>query len=580
MRLLYRMPLNRSVRIALAVAAFLALGALGMYLYLRARGNDLLQSAGESWISQRVATLSDSVYRVQLHHVRYQPASRSFRFDSLVLGTDVVRNQARARPLPTLTLVVHNGRITGINPWEVVRGLRIHADEVGFDSVRTLVVLPPIFKDTAAAAEPGPAPSGTESVAEMVVIGQADSNALALVDRVRFGNIGGRLVLPFAEGPQELELGGVSVDLDHVTFDPRRDATTPFHVTDVRVEASGFVGDLGKTDRLAFAGLRGSFKDSTFQVDSVRLAPRDGDAGYMKDRKYRGTRVQVGAGHLRIEGLDWDGLMEGTRMAARRIVVDSLELDLMLDKRLPSNPGPKKARPSPQQRVASLRGVLAIDSIILRSSRVQYGERSSTGDRPGRLRFEDIDGAISNVTNDPLRQTDSTPSRLDATAKLMGAGKLDALIEFPLLSPQYDARYRARLGRMDATRLNEILGPLVGAEVKEGEFTSLLLDARVRNGVYSGILIPQYQNLGVTIPQTAKQKKEEQGIGGFFKGIKRSAMALAANTVVRTNNPPKPGQPAIRGKVAHVRRPWESFWAGIWQSLKPALKESLVNVDL
>jgi len=57
-------------------------------------------------------------------------------------------------------------------------------------------------------------------------------------------------------------------------------------------------------------------------------------------------------------------------------------------------------------------------------------------------------------------------------------------------------------------------------------------------------------------------------------------MTVAANTVVRTNNPSNPDKPPVSGKVAHVRRPWESFWAGIWQSLKPALKESLVNIDL
>jgi hypothetical protein len=583
MRLLFSMPLTRPVRITLGALAFLALSALGAYLFVRARGNRMLQGAGEAWIAHRVAALSDSVYQVRLHRLRYQPETRSLRFDSLVVGTDVVRNQARHRPLPTLTLSVHNGRVTGIDAWDIVSGRRIRAKEVGFDSVRTVVVLPPIFHDSAAAASPK-APVDTAPRPVLFVIGEADSavlgSALAVVERVRFDNMGGRLVLPLADGPQELELAGLSVDLEHVTFDPRREATSPFHVADVRVEAHRFVGDLGKTDRLSLAGLSGSFKDSTFTLDSVRLAPRDGDAGYMKGRKHRGTRVQVGADRLAVEGLDWNGLIQGTRVAARRLVVDGLELDLLLDKRLPANPGPKKPRPYPQQRVAALRGSVAIDSVILHKSRVQYGERSPTADRPGRLRFEDIEGAITNFNNDPRRQTDSTPLRLDATAKLMGAGRLEALIEFPLLSPHFDARYRARLGRMDATRLNEILGPLVGVEIKEGEFTSLLLDAHVRNGVYSGILVPQYRGLGVSIPQTAQQKKEEHGIKGFFKGAKRSAMKVAANTVVRTNNPPKPDKPPVTGKVAHVRRPWESFWAGIWQSLKPALKESLVNVDL
>lgn len=579
------MPLNRPVRITLAALAFVALGALAAYLYLRARGNQLLQEAGSAWLSQRVATLSDSVYRVRLHRLRYNPATRSFRFDSVVVTTDVVRNQSRAEPLPTLTMSVHNGRVSGIDVWEVVRGQRIHAREVGFDSVRTAVVMPPIYRDSAAPKVPvDTAAKDSSQKPTLIVIGEelpeSSGTPLATVDRVRFDNIGGRLVLPFEEGPQELELGGTSIDLDRVSFDPRRQATTPFRVGDVTLQANRFAGDLGKKDRLSFAGLRGSFKDSTLHVDSIRLAPRGGDAGFMKDRKYRGSRTQLGADRIEVEGMDWSGLIRGTHLAVRRVVLDGFELDLLLDKRLPPNPGPKKARPYPQQRVAALRGRMSIDSVILHKSRVQYAERAPASDKPGRLRFEDIEAAVTNLSNDPARQTDSTPLRLDARARFMGAGALRAVIEFPLLAPTFEARYRAELGRMDATKLNEILGPLVGMEIKEGEFTSLVLAARVHDGVYSGTLVPQYRNLGVNIPQTAQQKKQEHGIGGFFKGIKRGAMKVAANTVVRTNNPPKPGKPPETGRVTFVRRPWDSFWAGIWQSLKPALKESLVNIDL
>jgi hypothetical protein len=587
------MQFSRPVRIVLAALALVALGALGTYLYFRSRGNQLLQAAGQAWIGQRVATLSDSVYRVQLYRFRYRPETRSFRFDSLEVRTDVVRNQARSAPLPTISTTVYNGRIDGIDLWEALRGRRVHASEVGFDSVRTVVVLPPIYRDTSAARPPAApvdtastdsVPSSGSAPGQIFEIGEAQATAggdpIAIVDNVRFDNMSGRLVLPFEEEPQELELAGLSIDLSRVSFDPRREATTPFRIGDVQLTASRFAGDLGKSNHLTFASLSGSFKDSTFRVDSLRLEPRGGDAGFMKGRQYRGSRVQLGAHRLSAEGLDWGSIIRGTNLAVRRIELDGFELDLLLDKRLPSRPGPKKPRPYPQQRIAALRGPIAIDSVILHRSRVQYAERAPTADRPGRLRFEHIEAAITNFNNDPLRQTDSTPLRLDAKAQFMGAGPLTARIEFPLLSPRFDARYRAELGRMDATKLNEILGPLVGIEIKEGEFTSLLLSARVRNGVYSGTLVPQYRNLGVSIPQTARQKKEEHGVGGFFKGLKRGAMKVAANTVVRTNNPSKPGKPPETGRITFVRRPWDTFWAGIWQSLKPALKESLVNIDL
>jgi hypothetical protein len=102
----------------------------------------------------------------------------------------------------------------------------------------------------------------------------------------------------------------------------------------------------------------------------------------------------------------------------------------------------------------------------------------------------------------------------------------------------------------------------------------------VHDGIYAGTFVPQFRGLGVRFPQSASQKQSETGIGGFFKGIGRGLKGMAANVVVRTNNPSSPGQRPASGRLHHVRRPWESFWSGIWQSLKPALKEAIYNVKL
>jgi hypothetical protein len=291
---------DRAARLALAALLVLAVAVLAGYLYLRSRGNQMLQDAGQAWLTRRITTLSDSTYDIRLHGLRYLPPTRSLRFDSLVMTTRVVRNQSFLRPNPTLTLSVFNGRVTGIDMWEVVFGKRIHAGEVGFDSVAAIIVLPPLFRDSTEASSSDEAPPDasvrrdTTGSGSIVVVG-VDSSwvrgaSLATVERVRFGNISGRLVVPLVEGRQELELRNLSVDLDAVSFDPRREATTPFHVKDVRVDARSFAGELGSS-RLSFTGLVGSFADSTLRMDSLRLQPQDGDSGFREGRRYRGTRL-------------------------------------------------------------------------------------------------------------------------------------------------------------------------------------------------------------------------------------------------------------------------------------------------
>jgi hypothetical protein len=575
------LPRSRAVRIVLAVTLAFVAGVVVTFAYFRSRGNELLQSRGQAWLASRIAVLSDSVYNVHLHRLRYETASRSLRFDSLVIRTDVVRNQARAVPLPTVTLKVYRGRLAGIELWEALSGRRIHASELGFDSVMTIMVLPSLFRDSAkAAGTPHAAPRDTADRTKLFVIGgdpgAAMASALATIDRLRFDNIHGRLVIPLEDGQQEIELQNLSVHLDQVAFDPRKQATTPFFVKDVQVEAHDFNADLG-ANHFALKSLAGSFADSVLLVKGVSFGPRGGDAGYMKGRRHRGTRARIGFDSLEVAGLDWNALVRSQGVNVRRIAVDRFELDLLLDKRLPANPV-RTAKPYIQQRIARLRTTVTVDSVLLRDARVQYAEHAPGHPSAGRLRFERINGSVANFSNDPARQTDRTPLRLVARASFMGSGALDALIELPLLAKGLTGRYRATMGRMDATALNEMLTPLLDVSIKKGVFTSLVLDAHVRNGVYQGTLVPLFQDLQVSFPPSPVEQKKSHGIGGFFKGIKRGAMGVAANTVVRDDNPEKPGKPPKTGTVTHVRQPWESFWSGIWQSLKPALKESVVHL--
>jgi hypothetical protein len=609
-------PLPRIARVAIAVLGVLLVASIAGWLYLRSRGNAILQEAGQRWLATRIATLSDSVYATTLFGLRYEPVTRSLRFDSVTVMTDVVRNQARTQPLPTLLVTVRGGRITGIDAWEITRLRRVHVREVGYQGVTALVTLPPVLRGDSAEAPRPAGPAGKSSTrpaaaapeparqappdtaapdsaegpvrpprTSLVVVGAdapppAQGERTVQVDRVRFENVDGRLSIPTRDGTRDISLAGLTLDLDAVSFDGHRDATTPFRASDARVRAKAFSGLVDRDDRLTFADLAVSIADSTLAVRDFRLAPAEGDSAFFGRRAHRATRTLVSFERLEAGGIDWVGLILGTNVAARRIAVDGLVLDLLLDKRKPPRPGPRGRKPSPQERLAAVRVPLAIDSIVLKNAAVRYAERVAQSPRPGRLRFERIDGALTNLTNDPARQTEATPARLEAHARFMGSGALDAVLEFPLLAPDYRARYRATLGPMPATALNEMIVPLVGAEVKEGDFVRVRIDARVRNGVHSGLLVPEFRNLGVRLPQTAKQKREEKGVKGFFKGVIRDAKAVAANTFVRDDNVSQPGKPARTGRIRYARTPSDSFFSSLWKGLKPALMEAVVMIKL
>ncbi|HEX5633926.1 MAG TPA: DUF748 domain-containing protein [Gemmatimonadales bacterium] len=601
------MPLTRRARILLGILGTIVVVVLAAWIFIHRRGNELLQAAGDAWLSERIARLSDSVYAARLHNLRYHSVSRSLRFDSVTISTDVVRNQARTHPLPTMLATVRGGRISGIDALELSRARRLDVSEVGYDGVNILITLPAHFRTDSAsptgAATPPPADSATTHVARdsvaaaaasresatepkwsLVAVGRdrptaAPGERTVAVRTVRFGNVTGRLAIPVEDGVREFDLAGFAVELDSVLFDARRDAATPFRAADVRIAARSFSGRIDAHDRLSFEGLEASVADSTLRMRKLRLEPADGDSAFFANHEHRATRTLVGFEALEVDGLDWAGLVFGTRVAVRRLEVDGFLLDLLLDKRKPANPV-RKRKPSPQERVARLTSPLAIDSVIVRGATVRYAERVATAPVPGVLHFDKIDASLANVSNDPARQTEATPMRLAATARFMGRGAVSAVIEAPLLASDYRANFRVTLGRMPAPALNEVLTPLVGVNIASGELTRVRLDGRVRYGVYSGTLVPEFTDLGVKLAVSAKQKREEKGVKGFLKGAVRGAKEVAANTFVRDDNPEKPGKPPRTGKITYARTPTDSFWSGFWKSLKPALAETMVAIKM
>jgi hypothetical protein len=582
------------VKIVLAILGTVVLVVLGAWLFARRRGNQLLQAAGDAWLSERIAALSDSVYRARLHNLRYDAVSSSLRFDSVTISTDVVRNQARPRPLPTMLLTVRGGRVGGIDALAMSRAHRLDIAEVGYEGVNAIVTLPPVFHaDSTTPAAPGSRPDSTATPSapdtsapkgSLVAVGRDRPAAVpgertVAVGRVRFGDVTGRLAIPVADGVREFDLSGFSVELDSVLFDARRGATTPFRAADVRIAARAFAGRIDAHDRLSFEQLEASVADSTLRMRKLRLEPADGDSAFFRNHEHRATRTLVGFDELKVDGLDWAGIVFGTRVAVRRLEVDGFLLDLLLDKRKPANPV-RHRKPSPQERVARLKSPLAIDSVLVRGGTVRYGERVASAPVPGVLHFDKIDASLANVTNDPARQSEATPLRLAARARFMGKGAVDAVIDVPLLAADYRANFHVTLGRMPAPALNEVLTPLVGVNIASGELTRVRLDGRVRYGAYSGTLVPEFTGLGVKLAVSAKAQREEKGVKGFLKGAARGAKEVAANTFVRDDNPEKPGKPPRTGKITYARTPTDSFWSGFWKALKPALAETMVAIPL
>lgn len=347
-------------------------------------------------------------------------------------------------------------------------------------------------------------------------------------------------------------------------FDDASSWTTAFPVGPVTIAAGGFTRRRGEEQFLI-----GSFgldvPAGTASVDSVRIGPDGNDAAFQRRHRYRADRMVLSATRVTLAGMDLPAYLNRGNVLLRRADAGGVELDILTDKRKPAAPGRQAAHRHPQQVLRDLGLLLGADTINV-TGEARYREHAKDAARPGVVTFRDLRATLHNLTTDTVRMTDSTPFRLVADARLMGAGGFHLELEMPLLADQFTMRYRGRLGPMPATALNAFASDGAGIRFTRGEIQEIRFDAAVTNGRARGRIAPRWVNLGIELPGLSRRNT------GLFGGLKRAAAKFVANAfMVRDDNTTGGKVPPRNGTIDHRWRPSETLPQFLWNSLSDPL---------
>src|SRR5262249_54358333 len=154
---------------------------------------------------------------------------------------------------------------------------------------------------------------------------------------------------------------------------------------------------------------------------------------------------------------------------------------LLVDRLPKPDPRPKRAH-MPNDIMRALPMQLTIDTVRTNDGTIAYGELEPGRRRPGLVTFERIRGTVTNVSNDSARMSDTHPMVMNASADLMGAGRLSATLAISLLADHLRMRYCGTLGSMPLVDFNRFMALNMPIKVRQGEGIGLAFDARVRDG--------------------------------------------------------------------------------------------------
>jgi hypothetical protein len=355
-----------------------------------------------------------------------------------------------------------------------------------------------------------------------------------------------------------------SLEVRGVRFDDSTTWTTAFPVGRITIAAERFARRQ-RDQQLLVAKFQMNVPAGTASVDSLRYGPDGNDAAFQRRHRYRTDRMILSAGSIAVAGLDLPAFLSRSDILLRRADAAEVELDILTDKRKASAPGRQAPRRFPQQALRELGLVVGADTITV-AGEARYREHAPDAARPGVVTFRNLKATLLNLTTDPARQTDSTPFRLVADARLMGAGAFHFELEMPLLSERFAMRYSGRLGAMPVSALNGFASDGAGIRFTRGQIEGIRFNAVVTDGRARGTIVPRWTDLGIELPGLSRKNT------GIFGGIKRAAAKFVANAfMVRDDNTAGRKEPPRDGVISHRWNGRESLLQFLWNSLRDPL---------
>ncbi|MFO7653040.1 MAG: DUF748 domain-containing protein [Candidatus Krumholzibacteriia bacterium] len=423
---------------------------------------------------------------------------------------------------------------------------------------RPLVVFPD-ESDRTGPGEPGAGDRGAESPRERLAEAVSGLPRLA-AERIRVEDA----AVQFGSGPQASRLAGVRLDAGGLEVSAKS-AWSPDRVLLCRwIELetpllhwrrNGYGYELGP--------LRASSRDSLLHAERAALAPAERDSAIAPTERLQDQGQRALLQPLRLDGVDWHGLLDGPRLRVRRLAVDTLYLEVFADRSEPRPGGPPQYPPMPNERLQRLPVTLTVDSVRLAHGSIRYTERPSTGGKPGTILFADTEAVVTGLSNDSSRVSAADPAVFDLHTQLADTARLAVVVRWDLMQREVTLDARGMLSAMPVTSFNPILVNTTNIRLSKGRLDTLAFDLQLRGVQATGEMRAGFSDVEADL----LDESGEQGLGQEIE-------SFVANLAVLRDESGEDGS-LLTVPIEYTRQPEDRFFKFLWAGLRSGLRNLL-----
>ena len=280
----------------------------------------------------------------------------------------------------------------------------------------------------------------------------------------------------------------------------------------------------------------------SLKIDHFKVLPHKSIDSFYMDKKWRVDRFEFHCDTVHCSQLRIADFAFKNEFNPEVIVFKHPEIKAYTDKNYRHDPN--HIKPFPLQRLRSIDGNYNIGKIIFQNGTIIYSEKVANSPGIGTLRVENAQLEVSNIKSQVV-PTDTAYLRFSCS---LGSGSYAHVdIDIPLFGEDEIQYVRGGISDLPFKELNSITENTVLMGFSSGQLDSCWFKFKAVNGKSEGNSLFYYQDLKVKIYKVVDVPSYKTKV--LFN---KTFLSLAANFLIRKNNPEKDGKPLL-GKLAFDR---------------------------
>ncbi|WP_420385982.1 hypothetical protein [Roseivirga sp.] len=464
--------MSNTLRTFLAIASIVLISVFIFFTFF-------LEGILKEQLSSRLKKTFDNYYSVDFEssESRISWFRLSITFNDVEFKTDTSRNEL-VRQYPVIFFRAKAFEVTGVHMLDVLLQRDLHISEVKLQEPNLLSLIPdsrPVQK------------SSTEELSGSKRITSLTFDQL-LIEQ-------GQAALVWLQHPEDTLYAGRNLSLETQSFELPLDNSSGqvlknIHLKDMKMSLKDviFIPRFSPY-RFAIAESSLSLSDSLFTNAGIEALPKRNLYQASLKADYRKTFFNITADSLNINQADFNELIRGNTIQAKRLDLVSPSITLFQNMNLPRDEQVEKLLLG--ELVNQVPMHLDIDTLDIINLELRYEVLAKGQTKTARVNFSQMDGHFANIRkNDTQKDT----IKVELSGRFMEAGDIYFTAQFPLNTPR-NHTYSGHIASMPFASFNPIFSNLGKVNISDGAIKHIYFTGTCDQFNNRGQMIFDYEGL-------------------------------------------------------------------------------------